>query len=530
LPPSLLAQLAALTPAQLATLSEGERAEIAAALDAHEAATAPPIRFIDFLTSPEYCNRDPSPMVRAIAEASDGLRPTAIDDATCERYFGCTLDELPKHPSRIVAGQAGGRGGKTSQLGSTKALHAAWTVPLPNLSSNEHAVSLIVSSDLIFARQALTFCVGYVEASPRMRGSIVGKPGTDSLTLRRPDGKLVDVRVRAAGARGKGGRAFTLAGAFLDEAAFFYDENGVVNDLEIVRAVRPRIVPGGQLWMLSTPWIAGVGVLEDELASNWGHHTESLCFRGVPTKALFPGFDPTGEIEAKERREDPENAARELDAIPLTAGTQQFFSREAIEAIFDPSLPQRTPPTPGMDCAVGGDTGFVRNSSSLSIVERIQGEGDGAQPYFRLNLIEERKPVAGMPLQPKAVAHEFADLFVPYGTREFVTDTHEVQEVRDALLEKNCTVVVAPAPEVAFKASRTIIHEGRFRAPLHARLRQQLRGVVAKPMPGGGVRICLPSSRDGSHGDLVSGLVRALWYASLEASDEGGSYRGGRRR
>lgn len=516
LPPSLLAQLARLSPSQLARLSPSERAEIAAALRAHEEATRPPPSYLEFLTSPDYCGRSPSPMVQAIAEASEGRRPTRITDAECERYFGCPLDAMPRAPRRTVAGQAGGRGGKTSQLLATKALHSAWTVPLPTLGGNEHAVSLIVSSELVFARQALSFCVGYVNASPRLKGSLVGKPGADSLTIRRPDGKLVDVRVRAAGARGKGGRAFTLVGAFLDEACFFYDESGVVNDREIVRACSPRIVPGGQLWMLSTPWIEGVGVLEEELAGNWGHHTETLTFRGVGTRVLNPSWDPTGEIEAKERRNDPENAEREIDAKALTAGSHHFFSREAVEMIFDEQLPQQLPPRIGGQYFAGGDTGFTKNSSTLAVVECVPGVGD-APPTFALARIEERKPMPGMPLKPRGVAHDFADIFVPYGTREFVTDSHEVEEVAAALLEKNCTVVTAPPPTEAFVAARTIIHEGRFRAAPHPRLRQQLRAVVAKPMPGGGVQIRSPKSKDGSHGDLVSGLVNALWRASLGA-------------
>lgn len=450
-------------------------------------------------------------MVLAIVDASEGRRPTTIDDATCRRYFGCGLDELPTAPRRTVAGQAGGRGGKTSQLGSTKALHAAWTVPLPTLGENEHAVSLIVSSELVFARQALSFCIGYVNASPVLRRALVGKPGADSLTLRRPDGKLVDVRVRAAGARGKGGRAFTLAGAFFDEAAFFYDDSGVVNDREIYRACSPRIVPGGQLWMLTTPWVEGVGILEEELASDWGKHAETLCFRGVGTRALNPSWDPTGEIEAKERRNDPENAEREIDAKPLVAGTAQFFSREAIEAMFDPSLPQIIAPAPGMVCAAGGDTGFVKNSSALAIVQRLEHGNEPAT--FRLNRSEERKPEPKLPLDPKAVAQDFADIFVPYGTREWVTDTHEAQEVADALVAKNCSVVLVPEPREVFVAARTVIHEGRVKAPPNPRLRAQLRGVVAKPMPGGGTQIRIPQARDGSHGDLATAFVRALWRA-----------------
>jgi len=514
--------LAALTPEQLGRLTEAERAEIAAALDAHEEATRPPLSHREFATSEEYCGLELSPMVGAIIDAAEGRRPTEITDAECERYFGCRLEELPTEPRRTVVVEAGGRGGKTSRLLATKALHAAWTVPLPTLADGEHAVSLVVSSEVVFARQALSFCGGYVARSPVLSAALVGDVATDSLTLRRPDGALVDVRVRAAGARGKGGRAFTLVGAFLDEACFFFDESGVVNDREIYRACVQRVVPGGQVWLASTPWIEGVGLLEEILAKAWGNHQRALAVRGVGTRALNPTWDPTGEIEAEIREDDPENAEREIDAKPLTAGSRHFFSHEAVEAAFVESRPQRLPPRPGAEVAAGGDTGFVKNSSALALVERVpapparRGE-EQAPPRFRLALLEERKPKPGLPLKPKAVAGEFADLMVEYGTRELVTDAHEIEEVAAALLEKNCTVVPAPDKVAAYGAARAIIHEGRLELPKHPRLRQQLRDVVSKPMPGGGVQITSPKRPDGSHGDLVSALVNALWLASLGA-------------
>ena len=501
-----------------ATAIAAARAELArrAAPLREEPLTA--LRFRSFLESPDYCGLTLSPMVAAIVDASEGRRPDTITDVECLRYFGCTLDDLPPVARRTVAVQAGGRGGKTSRLLAPKAVHAAWTVPLPTLEPEEHAVALIVSSDLVFARQALSFCVGHIGKSPRLSAALVGEPGADSLTLRRPDGKLVDIRVRAAGAKGKGGRAFTLVFAGLDEACFFFDESGVVNDREIYRACSPRVVPGGQLWMVSTPWIEGVGVLEEELASNFGNHAETLAVRGVGTRALNPTWDPTHEIESKERRNDPDNAAREIDAVPLTAGPTQFFSREAIESAFSETLPQQSPPRLGAQYAAGGDTGFVRNSSALAIIERLTAEPTRANPTpaprFRLVRLEERKPTPEMPMQPKAVAHEFASLFTPYGTRELVTDAHELAEVRGALLEKNCTVVAAPDKTEAYVAARNILHEGRLELPANARLRLQLRAVVAKPMPGGGVQIRSPKAADGSHGDLVSALVNALWRAS----------------
>lgn len=450
-------------------------------------------------------------MVAAVMDASDGIRPTTITDDESVRYFGCDLAHLPTTRRRVVAVQAGGRGGKSSRLLAPKALHAAWTVPLPTVAANEHAVALIVSPEIALARQVLSYAAGYAEQSPRMSRGIVGHVGAESFTLRRPDGRLVDIRVRAAGARGKGGRAFTLVCALLDEACFFYDDSGVVNDLEIVRACSPRIVPGGQLWLASTPWIEGVGVLEDELSHNWGSHAETLCARGVGTRALNPTWDPTGEIEAKERRTDPDNARREIDAVPLTSGSRGFLSREAIEAAFTDAFPQRTPYNESHTYGAGADTGFRRNSSALAIIERTPGATPQTFPTYTLALLEERIPTSGVPLQPRATVGEFARLMLGYGVRAVAVDSHEQDEVRAALLASRCTAVAAPPKEESYVLFRSILHEGRIKFPHNPRLRQQLRDIVAKPQPGGGTSITSPQKADGSHGDLVSAVVAAVW-------------------
>lgn len=471
----------------------------------------PALSFRAFLESPDYCGLTLSPMVAAIVDASQGIRPTTIDDATALRYFGCTLDQLPAIARRVVAVLAGGRGGKTSRLLAPYALYAALTVPLPTLSHGEHAVSLIVSSEVIFARQALSFCAGYVEQSPKLRAMLVGAPGADSLTLRRPNGQLVDVRVRAAGARGKGGRAFTLVAACLDEACFFYDASGVVNDQETYRAVIQRIVPGGQLWMVSTPWIEGVGKLEETLSGNWGTHLDALAVRGVGTRVLNPTWDPDGTIEA-ELRKDPDNHTREIEARALTAGTSHFFSREAIDAAFRAEQPQRLPFRQGFEYAAGGDTGFKKNSSALAIVEKVPGTRDAGE-RIRLALLEERAPTPGVPLKPQAIAAEFADLMLGYQTRRLVVDAHERDNVAPSLTAKGCSAASAPMKQAAYVALRAVLHDGRLDLPPNARLRQQLRDVMAKPMPGGGVNITSPVRPDGSHGDLVSALVNAAWGA-----------------
>ena len=450
----------------------------------------------------------------AIADASEGIRPTTITDEQSLKHFGCTLDELPRKRLNGVVVRAGGRGGKTSRLLAPKALHAAFTVGLPTLSRGEHAAALIVSSELVFAHQALSFAKGYVEDSPELRGCIVGEIAASKFTIRRPhDGKLVDIRVRAAGKGGKGGRGATLVFAGLDEACFFDSEGAAVSDEEIDRAVMQRLVPGAQRWMVSTPWVEGEGQLEKLMAADFGRHEHNLCAQ-APTRALNPTWDPDGTIERPLREQDPDNAAREIDAKPLAAGVATWFSKEALEACVDTALPQYGTRRSHCEYYAAGDFAFKRNSSALTIIER-----DGAE--LRIVMVRELKPQKGVPLKSSYVCAEFAESLAKFGVREVAVDSHEREEVSNELAAHGVSVVALPEGQPGkleqHKAARTAIHEGRLRMPTNPRALGQLKAVRSKPLPGGGTSIFSPKSTTGEHGDIASSIVGALWAASNTA-------------
>jgi hypothetical protein len=471
-----------------------------------------PITFRAFASA--YLGIEYSPLMAAIVDASEGIRPTTIDDAQSLAHFGCSLDELPRKRLNGVVVRAGGRGGKTSRLLAPKALHAALTVPLPTLSNGEHAVALIVSSELVFAHQALSFVRGYIEASPELRGIIEGDIGAEKLTIRRPhDGELVDVRVRAAGKGGKGGRGATLAFAGMDEACFFDAEGAAVSDVEIDRAVMQRLVPGAQRWMVSTPWVEGEGQLEKLMAADFGRHEHNLCVQ-APTRALNPTWDPDHTIEAPLRENDPDNAAREIDAIPLTAGVSTWFSKDALESTVDETLPVLSAYSPHVEYFACGDFAFKRNSSALAIVAK-----DGER--LTLVSLREVKPEPGTPLKPSVVCAEFAEDLKRFRVKDVTCDSHERSEVSDALAEHGVSVTALPEQQLGkiqqYKAARTAIHEGRVKIPKHPRALTQLKAVRSKPLPGGGIAITSPV-RAGAHGDVASAIVGALWASSEGAS------------
>jgi hypothetical protein len=478
----------------------------------------PPLTFRRFAESPKYCALEPSPLIAAIMDASDGIAPTTIGDDVCQRHFGCSLEDLPRSARRTVAVEAGGRGGKTSRLIAPKCLHAAWTGQAPTSCRGEVLSSLLIAPDMKLGRQPFSFVCGYIDGSPILSRAVVERT-KESIDLHRPDGKRVRIEVLAASRGGRATRGRTLLFAGMDEACFFFDEaTGVVNDVDIYRAVLQRVVPGGQVWIVSTPWLADVGLLETTIGKNLGTHGYALAVR-AGTRALNPSWDPTGEIEQDLREQDPDAASREIDGEPMAGGAGVFFDAAAIRNCTDDALRVPMAVPRGTPVHFGGDLGFASDSSAL--VGAADDDGTIA-----LVTIAELKPAKGAPLKPKVVIDTFAETMRDYASQAFMGDAHYRESAREHLTPHNIRFVDAP-PGNAGKAevyllARKLIHEGRVRLPNHPRLLSQLRSVVSKPTPGGGLTISIPRRRGQGHGDLVSAAVLAIWQAHRARRTQGG--------
>lgn len=511
-------------------------------------AATPTIGFRAFATSKQFCGLDYSPLMSAIADASAGREVTTIDDAMCEKHFGCKLDALPRRQRRTIAVRAGGRGGKSSRLLAVKALHAAWTVPLPTLNPGEPATSLIVAPDMKLARHTLSFVAGYVDASPVLRKALVKDPTADMVTLRRPDGKVVHIEVLAASRGGRATRARTLVFVGMDEASFFYAEGtGVVNDAEIFSAVAMRVVPGGQVWVVSTPWLADTGLLEKSIKKEWGVHEHALVVT-AGTRALNPTWDPDGSIEKAERERDPDAAKREIDGEPLTGGAFTFFDPQTVDAAVDATLllPRRAQPRE--EVSAGGDFGFRSDAAAVVISHRTWIRVPDIDPVTEMVRISARgvpltKPLnvflvadlleltpKDVPLKPSHVVAQFAERIKTHAGLEYlVADGHYRESVSEHLAEHGLGFVLAPAGAEgvakAFMRARHLFREGRIRLPDHARLIAQLKSIKWQALPGGGISIIKPrvsarADRGGSHCDLADAFVLSLWELSATEVDE----------
>lgn len=456
--------------------------------------------FVEFL---RLCGVRPSTAQRVLwSVIADGVQPSDLrgDDRRLARELFGDVDRIPPELRSVVAIVVGARSGKT-HLSSLCVLWRCLTGPLPALAPGELAFGIVVCPDLRLAAQALRYVDGATKAIPALAHRTVSSTAT-TVTIRRDDGQEVVIECLPASRGGSALRGRTVVAALFDECAFFRDEASVVNDAELYRAVLPRIVPGGQLLMSSTPW-AESGLLFELFAANHGSPSTCTAVR-APTTLMRTDAPHILRMVAREAERDPENTAREYGAEFMTRGAGLFFDGIAIDqAIAEYPLPQ--PPRGRVLVAV--DAAFVKDSSAFAAV------GVDAAGVVEVLALEEITPAKGSPLAPSAVVARWAELAKPYGVRSVRADGHYREALREHLAKHELDLESVPegasGKRAMYERTRALMNEGKLRIPNHRRLVKQLREVVSKPTPGGGLSISSPR-KGGAHGDLVSALVAAV--------------------
>jgi hypothetical protein len=451
-----------------------------------------------------------------VSVAFDGKEPGDFDgkDRETARLIFGNVDVIPPEARSVLVAVCGARAGKSYILAALYSLWRALTADLRSLAAGEHAVALIVCPDLRLARQALRYAIGAAKAMPAIARLITSET-SDGFTLARPDGYVVSNEVLPATRGGSALRGRSLVSAVLDEASFFRDDQYAICDLEVFKAVAPRVLTGGMVVVCSTPW-AELGLLHTEFARNHGHPVTAIAAH-APT-LLLRDDDRTKSIVERERERDPENARREFDAEFGAVGTGTFFDRKVVTSAVSSELSPSGSPETGLIASVGGDLGLVKDASAFVVVHH-----DRKGTFVRVAEVVEMRPRPGVPLKLDDVCAVGADLAKRHKAQSILVDHHLLTVARERM-PKGVFLQSAPGglpgKLETHRRAKELLNSGSVSIPEEYRLlANQLCDITSRPTSGGGLTISSPR-RAGAHGDVASAFILACW-ATRHTSDDG---------
>ena len=474
-----------------------------------------------------------SPLQRSIMRAAGGESIEGLlTEEECTRYFGCSVEEIGRVTPTLVAVVAGVRGGKSLMLAAA-CLRAALTADLSALRPHEIPRAAIVAPSVDNARATYNLLLGAIRSSPFLASLLVGEPREESFFLRRADGRTIEVVVCAAHRGGMTLRSRWLVFVGFDESALFGVEQtgAAVNAEELLRAGETRLVPGGQAWVVSSPF-GPSGLLHSLWREHFGEPGRVLVCH-APTRSLNPAF-PLEQIEAIRRR-DPDACAREYDASWLDAVTTFLEGQQVDGAVRD--APLELPPQRGARHLGAWDAGTRSNSWSLVIGRVIPAtspakprpprkrdeddEEEDRRPRKPVRLPEPAAPTPARltivaarqwtgsrtePLDPAKVVKEAGELLASYGVREILCDQWSVDSIRAVAKTHAPGLTVTERPPTAaqqgYATIRTLLGTGCLELAPEPTLISDLKALRRKALAGA-VRIELPRTADGRHADYA---------------------------
>lgn len=464
------------------------------------------------LTRPDLFGlEDASPLQRAICRIWDGvpLGDLAADETVARAVGGAAaIAELPRGCPKEVVLLSGIRCGK-SLLAAACAVRAALTCDVSRLGPGEVPRVSVLSVNMDSAGQTWAHIRGRVESSPLLAGLLVREPTADSLYLRHPTGRPVEIRV-VAGSRA----ASTLvsrwsAGLICDEAPRMVGaEDGVVNLDDARHAIAGRLLPGAQVQLIGSPW-APFGPVYQLVEDFWGKPSPALVVvRGRASHMNPQWWTPDRVTELRETNPDAYQTDELGEFLDPVAGLMTLDELKACQR----AAPEVLPPAPGHHYSAAIDPGTRNNAWTMVVTTTLPG-GEYGTRREAVVLARQWVGSASAPLSPSAVFGEIAGLLKPYGVGTVASDSWAADAMRDVASSQGlgliCVSWTRSKKLEVYKSLAGKVRDRRLElAPVPLLLRDLSQ--VRRRVTLGGIAIELPETSDGRHCDFAPALALAL--------------------
>lgn len=440
-----------------------------------------------------------SPLQRAICRVADG-RPLLelARDPDVRKAFGTV--SMPGVRPKEVACLSGIRTGK-SLLAACVGVHMALTCDVTHLGPGEVPRVSIVSLTKDLADVVFGHAVGRCQQSPLFAPLIIGEPSGDSIHLRHPSGRPVQIKVVAGSRAGASLVARWSAGGVFDEfPRMVGGDDGVVNWDDSRDAILLRLLAGAQLWHIGSPW-APHGPAYELVTEKLGKPTKAMVVVRAPAPAMNPHYwTPERVAEAKL---EPDVYRTDVLAEFATA-EEALFSAESVDRCTRNAL--KVPFKHGNTYYAAMDPATRGNGWTLAIATREAGKTVVVWADEWLGSRHE-------PLDPGSVLAEVAGILASYGLKTVDSD----QWMGDALITLGRQVGLTVVPwrlsererTERYLAIRTRFDSNELELPPITKMRTDLLHVRKRFTPGG-MSAVLPQTSDGRHCDFAPTLMLVL--------------------
>lgn len=449
-----------------------------------------------------------SAVQRAVCRIADGapLAELASDPAV-QAAVG-NVDLLPAVPPAELLLLSAIRSGK-SLLAAALAVRATQTVDVSTLGPGETPRVSVLSLTADLGRVVFEHIVGNVMAKPVLRALLVGEPTADTVTLRHPSGKPIDIKVVAGARAGASLVARWSAGCIFDEAPrMLGEEDGVVNFDHARRAVLGRLLPNAQLVAIGSPW-APRGPVYEAVCERFGKPSRDLVVLRAPGPVMNPVWW-TAERCERLRTHDPQTYRTDVLGEFADPETSLFASTE-LDSVTR-AEPLVSPPAPRHYYVAAIDPATRGNSFSLVIATMTRVPGS-TTTRRKVVLVKQWQGSKACPLSPDAVLREVAAIVKEYRVAVVYTDQWSADALRDIARRYDVSLVERPinaANKVEmFENLRTRIADGDIELPPDPQLRADLLSI-RKRVTNTGISIELPRTADGRHADYAPALALCL--------------------
>ena len=413
---------------------------------------------------------------------------------------------------------AGIRGGKTLMA----AMAVAWATQHVDLETGRGAhmvrgevprVSIVsVSKDQ--AETAFGYLSGAFTGSPALSSLLVCPPTTDTITVRHPSGRPIEICVVAGSKAGASLVGRWCAGVIFDEAPLMaLDDEGKIRLKDMATQVRMRMLKGAKIMYIGSPW-GNQGYIYDSFHQNFGKENASCVWVKAQGWMLNPVVW-TPEEQAWAKAND-ERGYRLNCLAEFMDPEEAMYSSVAIDQAM-----KRTelvkPPEDDKTYTAAIDPGTRGNAWTFAIAE--------TEDNLKYDVVYTQQWIGstGRPLVPGEVFDEMLPVLQAYRCAGSVkSDQWSVDALRELAFIRGIgisPITITPQNKLKlYESVRVRLNSGLLSLPPDPVYRADLLSVK-KRLTSEGFKVILPESSDGRHCDFAA-VTAILVGDYLESSAE----------